>query len=137
MIRVWVGDLAAIEVEAIVRPIRSDLAPVSSQSRDVATAAGEPLVERLDRVGSLPIGGAVVTPGGDLPADFVIHCVVMSEEEPQSAFTVQRALRNGLRRAADWEMGSLAVPPLGIVVSSEYEAELFGRLVAEVEGADG
>jgi O-acetyl-ADP-ribose deacetylase (regulator of RNase III) len=158
--------LATFEVEAVVRPIRADLAPVNAQSRDLAAAGGERLEARLESVGSIPLGGAVITPGGDLPASFVIHVVVMSSDEPQSAATVQRAVRNGLRRAADWEVASLALPPIGlgvgtmeaeesaralveilfdhldegrppqdltIVVTSEYEATLFSRLVAECE----
>ncbi len=89
----------------------------------------------------------------------------MSEDEPQSMSTVQKALRNGLRRASDWSLESLALPPLGIgvgtieaddsaralleilfnhldeglppraltvVVGSEYESALFGRLVDEL-----
>jgi len=164
VIEVVVGDLASVEVSAVLRPIRSDLAPVNALSRDLARAAGPALEERLERLGGVPVGGAVLTPGGALAADFVIHASVMSEDEPQTALSVQRALRNGLRRAVDWELESLAVPPLGIgagtmeaeeaarslveilfhhldegqhprtitiVVGSEYEAELFGRLVHE------
>ena len=167
MITVAVGQLSAVEAEAVVRPVASDLSPVNALSRDLAAAAGEELTERLERVGPMPVGGALVTPAGALSCDFIIHVVVMSDEEPQTAFTVQRALRNGLRRAADWEVTSLAVPPLGlgagmleadpaartlveiladhcaegrpplditIVVGSEYEAGLFGRLVQELQG---
>ena len=166
MIRVVVGDLAAQEVDGVVRPVRSDLAPVSNASRDIGLAAGEELGERLSKLGTLPIGGAFLTPSGGLPASFLIHVVVMSEEEPQTALSVQRALRNGLRRATDWGLATLALPPMGmavgttepeesaramveilfnhldegaaphdlvIVATSDYEAELFDRLVAEME----
>lgn len=116
MIRVVFEPLAEVEAEALVRPIRSDLAPVTAAARDVAAAAGPRMDERLEKLGSLPVGGAVMTPAGDLRADFVIHAVVMSEDEPQTTATVQRALRNGLARAADWGIESLAIPPLGIGV---------------------
>jgi len=166
MIRIALEPLAAVEAEALVRPIRSDLAPVSAASRDVGIAAGPRMEERLGRLDSLPLGGAVMTPGGDLRVDYVIHVVVMAEEDPQTTLTVQKALRNGLARAVDWGVGSLALPPLGlgvgltepedaaralveilfrhlddgrppldfvIAVSSEYEADLFRGLVAEME----
>jgi O-acetyl-ADP-ribose deacetylase (regulator of RNase III) len=116
VIRVVTSALADMEVEAIVRAVRSDLAPVSAASRDVAIAAGADLEERLERLGSLPVGGAVMTPAGDLRAEFLIHAVVMSEDEPQTQFTVQKAVRNALARAADWGVASLALPPLGIGV---------------------
>lgn len=81
-------------------------------------AAGPELEERLERLGMLPVGGAVLTPSGRLPADYLIHVVVMSEEEPQTSLSIQRALRNGLRRASDWGLESLAVPALGLGAGS-------------------
>lgn len=157
-----VGVLASQTQEGVVRPIRSDSAPLTAEARDVLVGAGPTVVERLDQMGLLPVGGAFVTPGGALGASFIIHVVTASEEEPETAVTVQKALRNGLRRAAEWGMESLALPPLGlgvglldaedaaramveilinhldegqpptlltIVVTNEYEAEVFRRLV--------
>jgi O-acetyl-ADP-ribose deacetylase (regulator of RNase III) len=116
MIRVVLGRLHEMEVEAIVCPVRSDLAPVSAASRDLAVAAGTATDERLDKLGSLPVGGAVMTPSSELTTDFLIHAVVMSEDEPQTEATVRRALRNALARAADLGVDSLALPPLGMGV---------------------
>ena len=131
MIRVIIGDLADQEVSAIIRAMRSDLAPVNALSRDIALAAGEESEDLLERLGSIPLGGAVMTPAGNLPADFIIHVVVMSEDEPQSTVTVQKALRNGLRRASDWALESLALPPLGIGVGT-IEADASARVLLEI-----
>ena len=131
MIHVVVGDLAAQAVDGLLRPVRSDLAPVSAASRDIGVAAGEELEERLARLGTLPIGGAVLTPAGGLVAGYLIHVVVMSEEEPQSAISVQRALRNGLRRASDWGLASIALPPLGLSVGLT-EPEESARALVEI-----
>lgn len=125
------GQLAAQQVDALVRPVRSDLAPVSAASRDVGLAAGEELEERLSRLGALPIGGAVLTPSGKLSAAFLIHVVVQSEEEPQTDLSVQRALRNGLRRATDWGLASIALPPLGLTVGTT-EPEESARALVEI-----
>lgn len=130
MIQVVVGELSAQEREGVVRPVRSDLAPLTAGARDVLLAAGPSVDERLQQVGSVPIGGAVITPGGALPAGFIIHVVTASDEEPETAMSVQRALRNGLRRAADWGLESLAIPPLGTGVG-HMEMEDAAR--AEVE----
>jgi O-acetyl-ADP-ribose deacetylase (regulator of RNase III) len=116
---------------------------------------------RLQELGDLPVGSAVITPGGDLPASFVIHVVVQSPEEPVTSAGVRRGLVNALRRASEFSIGSVALPPMGvgpgnldaeeaarvledvvsehlqageephdllIVVESEYEMEVFGRL---------
>ena len=131
MIRVEHGFLEDATAEVIVRPIRTDLAPVTPVSRDVLVAAGESVQERLEKLGTLPLGGAVMTPAGDLQADFLIHVVVMSEDEPQTAVTVQRALRNGLGRAADWGCASLALPPLGLGVGLT-EPEVSGEALVEL-----
>lgn len=131
MIRVVHGDLVQQAVEGLLRPVRSDMAPVSALSRDVALAAGAELEERLGRMGLLPVGGAVLTPAGSLPASFLIHVVVMSEDEPQSSWTVQRALRNGLRRARDWELGSIALPPLGLAAGTA-DPEASARALVEI-----
>jgi O-acetyl-ADP-ribose deacetylase (regulator of RNase III) len=131
VIRVVVGDLASQVADALLRPIRSDLAPVSAASRDIGLAAGEELEVRMERIGTLPIGGAVLTPSGRLAASYLIHVVVMSEEEPQTSLSVQRALRNGLRRATDWGLASLALPPLGLTVGTT-EPEEAARALVEV-----
>lgn len=165
MISVVVGALASQPLEGILRPIRSDLAPLSAAARDVLVQAGPKVEERLRPMGTLPVGGAFITPAGALAASFVIHVVTASDDEPESPLSVQKALRNGLRRAVEWEIRSLALPPLGvgvghldleeaarpmveilvnhldeghapldlaIVVGSEYEADVFRRLVAEL-----
>lgn len=118
MIRVARADMAKLPVQGLVRPVRSDLSPVDTTARDLARAAGPDLEERLARVGRLPVGGAVLTPAGSLAADYLIHIVVMSEDEPQSSFSIQRALRNGLRRASDWGLESIAMPALGLGAGS-------------------
>lgn len=167
MIRVVRGSILEIETEAVIRPIRTDLTPVSATSRDLAAGAGEAVQEHLLRLASLPLGGAVMTAAGKLPCDFLIHAVVMSEDEPQTSANVQKAVQNSLRRATDWAVESLALPPLGIgvgttepevsaralteilfnhldegaapldltvVVTSDFEEDLFRRLVEELAG---
>ena len=131
MIEVVVGNLAEIAVEGVFRPVQSDFSPVSHASRDLAAAAGEKIEEKLMRFGSLPIGGAVMTPAGALPCDFLIHVVVSSPDEPQTAATVRKAVENGLRRAADMGLTSLALPPLGIGVGMT-EPEEAARALCEL-----
>lgn len=165
MINVVIGSLQAQEQEALVRPIRADLAPLTAGARDLLAEAGESVDERLRQMGALPVGGAFITPAGALAASFLIHVVTASEEEPESPLSVQRGLRNALRRATEWEIASLALPPLGmgvgqldteeaaramveilvnhldeghppldltVVVSGEYDAEVFRRMVDEL-----
>lgn len=114
MIEIVQGELAEQDTDAVLRPIRSDLAPVTTAARDVGKRAGATVEDRLEATGRVPVGGAVLTPGGGLVASFVIHAVVMSTDEPQSRATVERALGNGLARARDWGVTSLSLPAFGL-----------------------
>lgn len=131
MIRVVVGTLVDSAEEALVCPIRSDLAPMSAAARDVIARAGPTVAERLEGLGQLPVGGAFLTPGGDLEAAFLIHVVTASEDEPETPHSVKRALRNGLRRAAEWDLTSLALPPLGMG-AGHMEPEDDARAMLEI-----
>jgi O-acetyl-ADP-ribose deacetylase (regulator of RNase III) len=131
VIRVVRGDLATLSVQGVVRAVRSDLAPVDAGARDLVHAAGAALEERLSRIGVLPVGGAVLTPAGALTASYLIHIVVMSDEEPQTHHSIQRALRTGLRRASDWGLDSLGVPALGLGAGS-IEPEESARALVDI-----
>lgn len=113
MIRIVLADASEVEAEAFLRPVSSDLEAVTSASRRLELRAGAGLQEYLQRTGHLPVGGAVITPGGELKTDYLIHAVVQSREENPSEFSVQQALLNGLRRASEWGVESLALFPLG------------------------
>lgn len=131
MIHVVIGNLTDQDREGVLCPIRSDFAPLTAGARDVLQAAGTQVMDRLEQLGALPIGGAAITPGGDLSASFIIHVVTASEEEPETAMSVQRALRNGLRRCVDFGIESLALPPLGTGVG-HMEAEDAARAQLEI-----
>jgi hypothetical protein len=94
MIDVVLVVLHEQEAEGIVRPIRSDLVPVTAASRDVAEGAGEAMTDKLERIGSIPLSGTVITPAGGLNADFVIHAVVSAPDDREPPPSVQKALRN-------------------------------------------
>ncbi|MDA0327608.1 MAG: macro domain-containing protein [Gemmatimonadetes bacterium] len=130
MITVVQAELTELGSAGVMRSIRSDLSPVNSASRDLAIVAGGAVTDRLESIGVLPLGGAVITPGGNLPATFLIHVVVMTEDEPQTAATVQKALQNGLRRASDLGLDSLALPPIGMGAGL-IEPEVSARALVE------
>jgi O-acetyl-ADP-ribose deacetylase (regulator of RNase III) len=59
------------------------------------------------------VGSAVITGAGSLRAQFMVHAIVRSVDEPVSEHGVRRALQNGLRRLSEWAIDSVAMPPLG------------------------
>ncbi|MFP3947967.1 MAG: macro domain-containing protein [Longimicrobiales bacterium] len=113
MIRVRVGSLHDVEAEALLRPVSSELAAVTGVGRDVDLRVGDEIHERLRALGTIPVGSAIVTPGGGLTVPFIIHVAVQAADEAVSEAGIARALLNGLRRASEWDMESVALPPLG------------------------
>jgi O-acetyl-ADP-ribose deacetylase len=113
MIRVVLSGPSLAGSEAILRSVTSELAADTAFSRELELEAGAEVSRRLQAMGDLPVGAAVVTPGGDLPAPFLIHVVLRSAEEPVGREAVRTALVNGLRRARELGLESLALPPLG------------------------
>lgn len=113
MIEVRIAELAEVEAGAVMRPTSSDFSPVTPVMRRLDLAAGPVVQAQCARLGDLPVGSAVITAGGDLAADFIIHVVVRSSEENATGAGVRRGLQNGLRRLVEWEIETVAVAPLG------------------------
>ncbi len=113
MIEVVRGDLAAVSSPGLLRPVTAAWDAVTPAMRRVELALGPDIAEQCRKVGELPVGSAIVTGAGGLPAELMIHVIVRSATEPVSASGVARGLTNGLRRAAEWAIESLALPPLG------------------------
>ncbi|MCI0434958.1 MAG: macro domain-containing protein [Gemmatimonadetes bacterium] len=113
MISVVRGALAETDAQALLRPVTAEWGAVNPAMRRLELAAG-PEVDRMCRsLGELPVGSAVVTGAGELPAEFMVHVVVRSADVPVSSGAVGRALRAGLRRLEEWGVGRAAMPPLG------------------------
>jgi len=136
LIRVRVSSLEEAEADAVLRPVSSELLGVTAGSRAVELTAGAAVRERLEALGTLPLGGAVVTPGGGLRVEFLIHVVIQSAEEPVTEAGVRKALLNGLRRATEWGVETLAVPLLG-AGAGNLEPEVAARIVVRLAAEHG
>ncbi len=124
------GDPLEVEGEALVRSVGEGLEGLTPLCRRVGLAAGEGVLARLRGTGDAPVGAALVTPGGDLSVPFLLHLVLRSGEEGISPSGLARALRNGLRQAAGWELSHLILPPLG-TGAGNLSAETAARVTLE------
>jgi O-acetyl-ADP-ribose deacetylase (regulator of RNase III) len=131
VIRVVRSDPERVRAQAIMRSVGGDLEACSNVDKRLGIRAGAEVLDRLRAFGDLAVGGAMVTPGGGLDCELLIHVVIRSGEEPVSEDRVGRAFRNGLRQAAEWEVGVLAVPPLGIGAGN-LDAETSARIMVSV-----
>jgi O-acetyl-ADP-ribose deacetylase (regulator of RNase III) len=114
-LEVVVDDLAFFEGEAIARPVTAELTAPTPLLRRLELAAGPALDRQLRLAGEpLAVGAAVVSGAGDLRVQLLVHAVVVSREERVSRDGVRRAMLAALQRAADFEIGHLALPPFGL-----------------------
>ncbi len=114
MIRVVRASPGEAKTEGILRSVNADLAADTPGSRALELDAGCSVTERLEAMGGLPVGAAVITPGGKLDTDFLIHVILQSQEEAVGSAGLRSGLLNGLRRAQEWSLKTLALQPLGV-----------------------
>lgn len=134
MIDVWLGDLAAARAVAVLVPVDATVTAVTRPARRVHVQAGESVLERCRQLGDLPVGSAVLTEAGEFPSEFLIHLVVRTGEDPVSVDSIARALLNGLRRANEWGVESIAVPVLG-TGAANLDAERAAQVMVPVLAA--
>lgn len=113
MIEIRLGELEQMEAEAAIRPVSSDFTPVTAAMRRFDEAAGEAVRQQCEQLGELPLGSAVITAGGGVPVDFIVHVAVRSTTEPPTSATVRKGFLNALRRLREWDLRTVAVVPLG------------------------
>lgn len=113
-VTVRVDDPAFVEADALARPTNAELRATTSLMRRLEDAAGPWFTESLRVHAALDVGAAVVTAGGALESDLLIHCVVMTDDDPVTRTGVQRATSGALQRAADWRVSRLAMVPFGL-----------------------
>lgn len=108
-----VGDLASVAADAVVRPANGNLEAITPALRRLELAAGPSFREFCHAQRELGVGAAVVTTAGALTVELVVHAVIMTRAEPVTNAGVRRAAEAALRQAAQWHIGTLALPPLG------------------------
>ena len=114
MITVVADDLAALRVDAVVRPAGESLEPAAPSAARLDEAAGSGFAD-LRRVASpLEAGAAVVTGGGNLVAPFVIHAVIRDSAGPAARARIRRALVSAWHQAGAWGLARIAAPPVGV-----------------------
>ena len=115
-IRLILGDITTMEVDAIVNAANSELVPGGGVDGAIHRAAGVGLFSELKaRHSVLSPGEAIVTSGYLLPAKHVIHTVAPRwiEGLNNQVETLSDCYRNSLQLADELELRSIAFPALG------------------------
>lgn len=114
MIRIVEGDIATLAVNAVLRPADEQLEPLGAAAVRLDDAGGSTLRDLRRTQAPLEVGSAVITGGGVLPAEFVLHLVVHGAERSVSRETVRRALSSAWHRAEAWDLRTVAAAVDGL-----------------------
>ena len=132
-IDVWQGEIAELEVDALIVPATESLFMTIPVARAVKRRSGESVERDAVEQGPIEAGSAVVTSGGDLAAPYVIHAVAVGHDNRPDADRVRRAIHAAFEIAARLGLKRLATAPIGLdrgVFSAEEGAGLMAEVLA-------
>lgn len=107
------GDITDEAVDAIVNAANTDLILGAGVAGAIRRKGGEVIQRECDACRPIPLGGAIVTTGGALPARFVIHAAVMHWGGEVTEKSIRDSVAAALRLAAERRFRGVALPALG------------------------
>jgi O-acetyl-ADP-ribose deacetylase (regulator of RNase III) len=137
-IDVWQGEIAELEVDAIVIGANESLFMTAGAAASVKRRGG-PSIER-DAVEQGPVepGRVVVTSGGSLPTPYVVHAVGVGHDRVADPGRLAAAIRAAVALAEPLRLRRLAIAPVGIEHGAFTAAEATDVLVRTlIEAAPG
>ena len=107
------GDLTEAEADAIVNAANNDLELGGGVAGAIRRKGGPAIELQCHGIGSIPVGEAALTTGGNLKARYVIHAASMRLGGRTTAESLRASTRNSLRRAAEKGLTLIAFPAVG------------------------
>ncbi len=112
------GDLVDQDVDVIVNAWNRNIIPwwlllPQGVSRAIKKRAGHAPFKELGRLGSIPLGGAVLTGAGKLPHKGIIHVAGISMFWRSSEKSIRASVRSALALAKEINYSSIAFPMIG------------------------
>jgi O-acetyl-ADP-ribose deacetylase (regulator of RNase III) len=107
------GDLIEMDVDAIVNAANNDLQLGGGVAGLIRRRGGEVIQRECDEIGTIPLGGAAITSGGNLKARHVIHAASMELGGRTTARDLRASTAHSLRIAAEKGLATIAFPAIG------------------------
>jgi O-acetyl-ADP-ribose deacetylase len=112
------GDITEMDVDAIVNAANNDLILGAGVAGAIHRKGGESIQQECNEIGSIPVGYAAITGGGNLKARYVIHAASMGlDDVPTTAKSLRTSTAHSLRLAAERKLTTIAFPAIGTGVS--------------------
>lgn len=134
-VEVVIGDIARqADMEAVVNSANPNLRMGSGVAGAIHIAAGPELEEYCEPMAPLGRGKAVITPGFNLPNQWIVHTVAESFlDNPGAELVLAQAIDAALRLATERGIQSLVMPAIGTGVfrcPPEMSADYTSRALA-------
>jgi O-acetyl-ADP-ribose deacetylase len=130
-LEVVAGDIASLEVDAVANAANDHLWMGAGVAGALKRAGGEEIEREAMAKGPIPVGTAVATGAGRLPARFVIHGAVMGQDLRTDGELVRKTTRACLALADELGCRTLALPAFGTGVGGLGLDECAEAMVAE------
>jgi O-acetyl-ADP-ribose deacetylase len=107
------GDITEVDTDAVVNAANNDLQLGGGLAGAIRRKGGPRIQAECDEIGTIPVGGAAITSGGNLKARYVIHAASMQLGGATSAQSLRSSTAHALRIAAQEGLKSIAFPAVG------------------------
>jgi O-acetyl-ADP-ribose deacetylase (regulator of RNase III) len=124
------GDIAAVEADAVANAANDRLWMGAGVAGALKRAGGDEIEQEAMAQGPIPLGSAVATTAGRLPARWVIHGAVMGQDLRTNADLVRRTTRSCLELADELGCRSLGLPAFGTGVGG-FPLEECARIMVD------
>lgn len=112
------GDITEMEVDGIVNAANNDLILGAGVAGAILRKGGDSVQKECNDIGSIPVGYAAITGGGQLKARYVIHAASMGLGDMRTtAKSLRTSTAHSLRLAAERKLKNIAFPAVGTGVS--------------------
>jgi O-acetyl-ADP-ribose deacetylase (regulator of RNase III) len=126
------GDLTEMDADAIVNAANNDLQLGGGVAGAIRRKGGEAIQRECNAIGSIPVGGAAITSGGNLRARHVIHAASMRLGGETTARALQSSTAQALHLAAERDLRSIAFPAVGTGIAGFPITECARIMLQEV-----
>lgn len=124
------GDIAAVDADALANAANDRLWMGAGVAGALKRAGGDEIEAEAMALGPIPLGSAVATSAGRLPARWVVHGAVMGQDLRTDGELVRRTTRSCLELADELGCGSLALPAFGTGVGG-FSVDECARIMVE------
>jgi len=125
------GDLTEMDTDAIVNAANNDLQHGGGVAGAIRHKGGDIIQKESDEIGSIPVGGAAITSGGNLKSRYVIHAASMQLGGRTAPHALRSSIAHSLRIAEQKSLKTIAFPAVGTGIADFPMEECAEIMLAE------